>query len=54
MFGALKSLAAAVARRVPQGFGGRTITLAAALAAAILAGMQFVSPDARILQRAAS
>ena len=50
MFDALKSLGAAIARRIPEGFAGRTATLAAVLATAILAGMQFLSPDARVLQ----
>ncbi len=50
MFDALKSLGSAIARRIPEGFAGRTLTLAAVLATAILAGMQFLSPDARVLQ----
>lgn len=53
MFDALKSLGATIARRIPEGFAGRTFTFAAVIAAAILAGMQFLSPDARVLQTAA-
>ncbi len=50
MFDALKSLGATIGRRFPEGFAGRTFTFAAILAAAILAGMQFLEPDARVLQ----
>ena len=50
MFDALKSLGAAIGRRIPEGFAGRTLAFAAVLAGAILAGMQFLEPDARVLQ----